>query len=395
MSYPHNQFFSKPYLFDVYRGETKKYNFLEYTLFVSFFPQLISGPIVRHEEIISQFSNKEIYRFNSENVAVGITTFSIGLFKKVVLVDHVATYANPVFAAVANGESINFLISWCGVLAYSLQLYFDFSGYSDMAIGAARMFGIKLPVNFNSPYKAINISDFWRRWHITLSNFLRDYLYIPLGGNRQGDIRRKINLIITMLLGGLWHGAGWNFVFWGGLHGTYLVIHRQWQKFLKFLGYDLSKSYWWSRGIGTLITFLSVVIAWIFFRAANMNTAFLILEGMSGFNGIILPMPLQKYLSFLSNWGIKFEGTGTFGFAVSDALIWIFSLLLIVWLIPNTQQWMENYEPALNYQATKTLKLWQKVRWQPSNIWVVISTVITLVAIFHISQDNEFIYFQF
>ena len=176
---------------------------------------------------------------------------------------------------------------------------------------------------------------------------------------------------------------------------TYLVIHRQWQKFIKFLGYDLSKSYWWSKLIGTLITFLSVVIAWIFFRAANMKTAFSILEGMCGINGIILPIPLQKYLSFLSNWGIKFEGTGTLGFAVSDALIWIFSLLLIVWLVPNTQQWMENFEPGLNYQPTKTLKLWQKFRWQPSNTWVLISTVITLVAIFHISQDNEFIYFQF
>ncbi|MGD1911300.1 MAG: MBOAT family O-acyltransferase, partial [Rivularia sp. (in: cyanobacteria)] len=178
------------YLVDAYKGETKEYNLLDYCLFVTFFPQLIAGPIVHHKEVMPQFEDKSTYRFNPENMAVGITIFSLGLFKKVIFADNIAAYATPVFTAASQGRAPTLVEAWVGALAYTLQLYFDFSGYSDMAIGIARMFGIKLPINFNSPYKAISISDFWRRWHITLSNFLRDYLYIPLGGSRKGEIRR-------------------------------------------------------------------------------------------------------------------------------------------------------------------------------------------------------------
>jgi alginate O-acetyltransferase complex protein AlgI len=194
------------YLVDAYKGETREYNFLHYCLFVTFFPQLIAGPIVHHREMLPQFVKNTIYKFNHQHLAIGLTIFFIGLFKKVVLADGVAVYATPVFEAAEQGVMLTFFEAWAGALAYTFQLYFDFSGYSDMAIGIARMFGIRLPLNFNSPYKSVNIIEFWRRWHITLSRFLRDYLYIPLGGNRKGKFRRYINLMITMLLGGLWHG---------------------------------------------------------------------------------------------------------------------------------------------------------------------------------------------
>ena len=204
------------YLVDVYRGIAREYDFIYYLLFVTWFPHLIAGPVLHHKQMMPQFASPSIYKPNPESIAVGLTLFSFGLFKKVMLADQFALYANPVFADAAKGAQPMFNEAWIGVLAYTLQLYFDFSGYSDMAIGLSRIFNVKLPLNFDSPYKAGNIIDFWRRWHMTLSKFLRDYLYVPLGGNRKGPTRRHLNLLATMLLGGLWHGAGWNFVLWGG-----------------------------------------------------------------------------------------------------------------------------------------------------------------------------------
>ncbi|MBT5260335.1 MAG: MBOAT family protein, partial [Nitrospina sp.] len=216
------------YLVDTYRGETQECDFLRYCLFVTFFPQLIAGPIVHHREMMPQFAKDTFCRLKAKHLAVGLTIFSVGLFKKVILADGIAVYSTPVFDAAEAGVILTFVDAWCGALAFTFQLYFDFSGYSDMAIGLGRMFGIILPVNFFSPYKASNIIEFWRRWHITLSRFARDYLYIPLGGNRKGTLLRFANLMITMLLIGLWHGAGWTFVIWGGLHGSYLVINHGW-----------------------------------------------------------------------------------------------------------------------------------------------------------------------
>ena len=215
------------YLADAYKGEIREYNFLHYSLFVTFFPQLIAGPIVHHKEMLPQFLQDGVYRPEYKNVAIGITIFAIGLFKKVCLADGIAQYATPVFQAADAGVLVSFFEAWGGALAYTFQLYFDFSGYSDMAMGLAWMFGIQLPLNFNSPYKANNIIEFWGRWHMTLSRFFRDYLYIPLGGNKRGKIRQLWNLMITMLLAGLWHGAGWTFVLWGALHGIYLVVESQ------------------------------------------------------------------------------------------------------------------------------------------------------------------------
>jgi len=248
-------------LADAYEGKIQSLNFLDYALFVLFFPQLIAGPIVHHSEAMSQFQTRGPVQ--ASVIAMGLTIFAIGLANKVLLADSLAVYATPQFDAAAAGAPLSFLAAWSGALAYTLQLYFDFSGYTDMAIGAALLFGVRLPLNFNSPYKARNIIDFWRRWHMTLSRFLRDYLYIPLGGNRHGKLSRYLNLFITMLFGGLWHGAGWTFIFWGALHGFYLAINHGWEALLaRFGAGDVNPG--GARRLGAqVVTFLAVVVGWV------------------------------------------------------------------------------------------------------------------------------------
>ena len=263
------------YLVDSYRGETKEYDFLNYALFVTFFPQLIAGPIVHHKEMMPQFANKWNMVKNYKNIALGLFIFSIGLFKKVVIADTFAVWATAGFDT---ATTLNLIEAWATSLSYTFQLYFDFSGYTDMAIGVALLFNIKLPINFNSPYKALNIQDFWRRWHITLSRFLRDYVYIPLGGNKEGSFRTYSNLLATFVIGGLWHGAGWTFVFWGFLHGMALVIHRAWSN----LGFKMWNWLAW------LITFNFVNIAWVFFRAKEWDDAMKILGAMAGRDNLTL-----------------------------------------------------------------------------------------------------------
>lgn len=213
------------YLVDSYRGETDDYTISDYLLFVTIFPHLIAGPILYHKDMIPQFLDRKRYMFDYENFSKGLVWFTIGLFKKVIIADRLSLIADLVFA---HTDSLSFLDAWGGSLAYTLQLYFDFSAYSEMAIGIALMFNYNLPINFNAPYKALSIIDFWKKWHITLSTFLKNYLYIPLGGNRNGHQLR--NVFLTMLLGGLWHGAGWTFILWGGLHGLYICINHLWEK---------------------------------------------------------------------------------------------------------------------------------------------------------------------
>jgi len=362
------------YLVDTYKGETE-YNFLDYCLFITFFPQLIAGPIIHHAEVMPQFESKKTYQYNPENFAVGLTIFSIGLFKKIIFADGVAAYASPLFNATAQGIVPGFLESWVGVIAYTLQLYFDFSGYSDMAVGIARMFGITLPANFFSPYKATGISDFWRRWHITLSNFLRDYLYIPLGGNRQGEVRRNINLIITMLLGGLWHGAGWQFVFWGGLHGTYLIINHQWNALQKRIGW---KDNWFTLKAAWLITFLAVVVGWVFFRSDSLGSAFVILKSMTGLNGLS------------SNTNLELD---------NSAIALVMLLLIFTLSMPNTQEWMSKYEPVLEYDKLRKLSrngsLFNKFVWHPNTFYGIVTAAITVFSLLHLTRVSEFLYFQF
>ena len=273
------------YLVDCYKFDVYEYDFLSYCLFVSFFPQLIAGPIVHHKEMMPQFYDVKNAFVNSANIAKGVLIFCIGLFKKVVIADTFAVWADAGFDS---DRALTFFESWGASLSYTFQLYYDFSGYTDMAIGAALIFNIVLPLNFNSPYKSLDIQDFWRRWHMTLSRWLKDYLYIPLGGNRKGPYRTYFNLLATFVLGGLWHGAGWTFVLWGALHGFALVIHRLWEK----SRLNMPKSCAWA------CTFLFVNITWVFFRADTLPDAIRMLKGMVGLNGIVVS---EEFAAVLAN----------------------------------------------------------------------------------------------
>lgn len=268
------------FLADAYQKGVREYKFAHYGLFVTYFPHLIAGPVLHHAQMMPQFGREATYRFNLANFAAGLAIFCIGLIKKVVIADGISPYADAIFNVAAQGQVPTFQEAWLGSLAYTFQLYFDFSGYSDMAIGLSWMFNIKLPFNFDSPYKARNISDFWRRWHMTLSAFLRDYLYIALGGNRKGAVRRYVNLFLTMLLGGLWHGASWTFVFWGGLHGLYLAINHGFRAVTAPIAAKLDDSKVFAVASWCL-TFLAVVVAWVFFRAPTFSSAGRILVAMA------------------------------------------------------------------------------------------------------------------
>lgn len=355
------------FLVDAYRGEVKEANFIHYGLFVTYFPHLIAGPVLHHKEMMPQFAVPATYRVNWENLSVGLTIFGIGLFKKVVLADGIAPYASPVFATAAAGGALTLAEAWGGALAYTFQLYFDFSAYSDMAIGLSRLFGVKLPLNFNSPYKAVNIIDFWRRWHMTLSRFLRDYLYFPLGGNRKGPTRRYVNLMVTMLLGGLWHGAGWTFVVWGALHGFYLIVNHGWHQVRKALGHDLKRSTPLGRLLAMSLTFLVVVVGWVFFRAESFDAALAMLNGMAGFNGLSPESGVSRT---------------TFG--------WIVVLWAIAWLAPNTQQITAAFKPALEEVAYRG-----RLAWQPNRVWLASLAIAMLYAITEMGKVSEFLYFQF
>jgi len=275
------------YLVDAHRGRARAYDLVEYALFISFFPQLIAGPIVHHEELIPQLRRADVLRLHAARLLTGAAVFVIGLFKKVVVADELATFADPVFAAAASpdGAAIGGLAAWQATLAFTLQIYFDFSGYTDMALGLGRMFGVALPENFVSPYKATSIIDFWRRWHTTLSRFLRDYVYIALGGNRRGRARRYANLMATMLLGGLWHGASWTFVAWGGLHGAYLVANHGFRAARRALGVADPSGGRAGRALAVLGTTLAVALAWVLFRAESFAAASAVFEGLAFAHG--------------------------------------------------------------------------------------------------------------
>jgi alginate O-acetyltransferase complex protein AlgI len=268
------------FLVDTYQKKVKEYRPVHYGLFVTFFPHLVAGPVLHHSQMMPQFADAKTYRFNSANFAAGLAIFLLGLFKKVVIADGISPFADAVFDAARDGHALTLAEGWIGALAYTFQLYFDFSGYSDMAIGLSWMLNIKLPYNFNSPYKALNITDFWRRWHISLSTFLRDYLYIAMGGNRRGKVRRYVNLFITMLLGGLWHGASWTFVFWGALHGVYLMINHAWSAVFPPREWKSPITRAAARSLSWAITFLAVIVGWVFFRATTFDAAQNVLHSM-------------------------------------------------------------------------------------------------------------------
>ncbi len=372
------------YLVDVRRREAQEYSFPKYLLFATFFPHLIAGPILHHKEIMPQFDDSRNFTPNAQHIAEGLTFFALGLAKKILLADNIAPYAGDVFEAARTG-SVSFFEAWQGALSYTLQLYFDFSGYCDMAIGAALIFGIRMPVNFDSPYRATSIIDFWRRWHMTLSGFLRDYLYIPLGGNRSGPTLRYFNLMIVMVLGGLWHGAGWTFVAWGALHGGYLLINHIWRSTLAPGAPNPATriAYW-------IATFLSVVFAWVFFRAENMASAMSMIHGMLGFNGFELELNHRGYFGTLAG---SLERLGiTFVPATEIRLVaipWIAGLLAMCLLLPNTQQWIWRQRPLFQSGNIHLLT------WRATLAWGLILGALATYAISKIGQPSEFLYFNF
>jgi D-alanyl-lipoteichoic acid acyltransferase DltB (MBOAT superfamily) len=265
------------FLIDVHRGRIAAPGLRDHLLFVTFFPHLIAGPIVHFRELMPQLLRQAGSALNAPRAVAGLTLFLIGLFKKVVIADSIGPWARVVFSSAATGASPNAADAWIGALAYTFQIYFDFSGYCDMSIGLANLFGVRLPVNFYSPYRAGSIIEFWRRWHMTLSRFLRDYLYIPLGGNRRG--RQVRNLMLTMLLGGLWHGANWTFVAWGGLHGVFLVVNHAWRR--RFAASVRSPRMRLAGRVASwALTFLCIVVAWVVFRADNLDAAAAMLSSM-------------------------------------------------------------------------------------------------------------------
>lgn len=392
------------YLVDAYKGITQEYRFIHYVLFVSFFPQLIAGPIVHHRDMLPQFMHEDAPKPHIRNITIGLCIFALGLFKKTVLADGIAQYSSPVFDAANAGATLTLFEAWGGALAYTFQLYFDFSGYSDMAIGAARMFGIQLPVNFHSPYKATNIIEFWRRWHMTLSTFLRDYLYVALGGNRHGKFRRFRNLLLTMLLGGLWHGAGWTFVVWGALHGAYLCVNHAWRHVARHLWPRPVLPRALSQALAWLATFIAVVVSWVFFRANDFAAAHAMLAGMGGLNGIALPNALAAQLGGL--WPLLAEmGFGTYlggGSQFIFTWLWIVCLLPAVLVMPNTQQIMRTAHPGLHLHATTAdneirpfHRIVERLCWRPALPWAVAVGATAGFAVLAMTRISEFLYFQF
>jgi D-alanyl-lipoteichoic acid acyltransferase DltB (MBOAT superfamily) len=338
------------FLVDTYQGKVHESRFVHYLLFVTYFPHLIAGPVLHHKEMMPQFADAKNYTPAASNFAIGITIFCIGLAKKVLIADNLAPYANAVFNDV--GER-SLLLAWGGVLAYTFQLYFDFSGYSDMAIGLSRLFGVRLPLNFNSPYKSRNIIEFWRSWHMTLSRFLRDYLYIPLGGNRHGPQRRYLNLMATMFLGGLWHGAGWNFAIWGTLHGAFLIINTMWGNFAERSGLAGGARWVWA---GAVLTFLCVCVAWVFFRAPDLDSALALLQGMGGAYGVALPDgivsrlgPLQPLIEQL---GVTVYMGGATQFV--ETWTWVAIGAGLCFLFPNSQEIVSRFDPALDFNPAQS-----------------------------------------
>jgi alginate O-acetyltransferase complex protein AlgI len=376
------------YLIDSYNGKVKSFNFIHYSLFVTYFPHLIAGPILHHKKMIEQFTDTKTQILWAENITIGLSYFTIGLGKKVLIADTFAKYADPIYESVNTGTSPTFFLAWLGAIAFSFQIYFDFSAYSDMAIGIARMLGVELPINFNSPYKAKNISDFWRRWHISLSNFLRDYLYIPLGGNRKGQVRRYSNLMVTMLLGGLWHGANVTFILWGGLHGFFLTvnhIYRGTKKGAKNL--KLQRKFPKTINIISVgITFLSVAVSWVIFRSATLASAFEMLKGMSGLNGISFPYSASAYKQspVLSLINPQFNGMfpGFEGIEIIKLSLELLLVSIIVWGFPNSQEIL----------STQNLR---KLSFKRITIFGILLGLIFTASISSLFHVLPFIYFQF
>ena len=394
------------FLVDAYRGLVRNFTLTNYTFFVTFFPQLIAGPITHHSEIMPQVGLSQ-RRDVIPDLAVGISIFVVGLFKKTVIADSLAIYADAGYSMLKAGQPLASASAWITVLSFSFQLYYDFSGYSDMAVGLARMFGFRLPINFDLPYKSSSIIEFWKRWHITLSRFLRDYLYIPLGGNRRGPARRYLNLLVVMLLGGLWHGANWTFVAWGGLHGLMLCVNHAWRT----LGAAKFRAVEWSlpRKIGVMITFVAVTLAWVAFRSETLTDTATMLgylwpsvtdpQGLHSFV-VLLQSQFVDLRSILkvSQWFAPRESWPSVlapNYLATET--WPTGLLLLcvgvaTFTVPNTYQIFAHFEPALGLpQDIPKSTAIAALNWR-----VAFAVAVMFVAsILSMSQISPFLYYQF
>lgn len=349
------------YVVDAYKRKVQACAFSEYLLFVIYFPQLVAGPIVHYADILPQF--RKIKTVDWDSIHKGIMVFIFGLAKKIIIADSLARYVQLGYS---NIDQLGFVSAWLISLSYTFQLYFDFSAYADMAIGSGLLFGIQLPENFNSPYKALSIQDFWRRWHITLSTWLKDYIYIPLGGSRRGLPRTLVNLFLTFLIGGIWHGAGWNFIVWGALHGTAMVGHHLWKK----LNWHLHSLVAW------FLTFNFIHLTWIFFRASSIQDAKTMIMKLIDLSWIkaIQPHLTLKELQILSAGSIDMSAK-----ALIKLFAIIFSLILLAKLFKNTHQLVQKYvQPHWAKTLVVVLSMWV--------LWFILSQR---------SNKIDFLYWQF
>ena len=313
------------FLVETYKKNILRVDFINYSLFVVFFPQLIAGPIINFKDTYSQFSLRIKKKINIQNIKNGLILISLGLFKKIIIADY---FSIVVDSSYSNVENLSFLSSWIASLSYTFQIYFDFSGYIDIALGSALLFNIKLPINFNSPYKSLNIKEFWRSWHISLSNFLKKYIYIPLGGNKINFTVTNINFLLTFLIGGFWHGAGWNFIVWGSLHGLALILLNIFKK----TSIGINKFFAW------FITFNFINITWIFFRVDSVNNAVVIIKKMFGFEQIILPIFIKNYFNL--NF-VKYGSAFLNSFDIKKTIFYLFICFVITIFLPNNNKFLD------------------------------------------------------
>jgi D-alanyl-lipoteichoic acid acyltransferase DltB (MBOAT superfamily) len=405
------------FLVDVQAGRVTQFSLRDYGLFVLFFPQLIAGPIVHYREMMPQFRAAPC-RFDATNVSVGITLFSFGLAKKLLLADPLGSLVAPIYGHAAAGIPASLTDAWIAALGFTLQIYFDFSGYTDMALGLARFFGIKLPLNFNSPLKAPNIIDFWLRWHVSLTRFLTAYIYNPLTlsltrrraargkavfGGRNTTIPAFLTLlamptILTMLISGLWHGAGYTFILWGLLHGVFLCVNHAWRVIRPRIWPDTRTYNQRMAPIGFVVTFLSVVYAMVLFRAPTVGAALMLWKGMVGIHGVVLPwvvlFDLGSFGNFLVSLGVQRAWTS--GALLLDATVRIAVLLAIALALPNTLEILAAYEPALGVKPAKTPSLILRwLAWRPTDAWAVGLACVTLAGVLSLGELSEFLYWQF
>lgn len=390
------------YIVDAYRGGIVEKAISRYALLVSFFPHSIAGPLVQYKEIAPQFNKIKV---SSQSLLIGSLIFIIGLFKKVVIADSLAPCVSIVFDSyLSKGMSASFAESWFASICYALQLYFDFSGYSDMALGLARMFNVKFPINFDSPYKATSIIDFWRRWHITLSLFLKNYLYIPLGGNRFGTIQKNINLLLTMLLGGLWHGANWTFVLWGGMHGLFLIINHQYISFKEKFNIKSNNSSPFIVGVSRIVTLIFIIIAWVMFRADSIDSAIIMYKSMFCIDTPSFPALLENY--FPKWMPIKYNGFFENNlFYYKEFIYYIILGSFICFSCPNVEKFfkLKNDPLSATLKQTYFFKMFKfkegalDLEFRQNAFYAAIFSILSFVIlIFMLSHtENVFLYFEF